>query len=207
MTCFNVPATEFRPSDAPRSPSRTERAQGMPDAGRTREPCVQGQCTLRTQATTGQPNQPAFPAQWFTAYTRSPRCAGLVSHRRLGIITQDLMPASGHQDHAISPSASHITRQLMPTRPSHPAPNTRDDREAPLLMRRGTGRNLQVICPSDKEKYFCLKGLTGFLKISPSGKSVCVFLGQTTRRRQSPTSELVNKRSFSVPASCERVAT
>src|SRR5690348_17963662 len=38
----------------------------MPDAGRTREPCVQKKvCTLRTQATTGQPRQPAFPAQWF----------------------------------------------------------------------------------------------------------------------------------------------
>ena len=34
--------------------------------------------------------------------------------------TNTQMP--GHQDQAISPSASHITRQLMPTRPSHPAP-------------------------------------------------------------------------------------
>jgi hypothetical protein len=30
-----------------------ERAQERPDAGRTREPCVQKKCTLRTQATTG----------------------------------------------------------------------------------------------------------------------------------------------------------
>ncbi len=45
-------------------------------------PCVQRKCTLRTQATTGQPGQPAFPARWFTAYTRSPRCALLFSHRR-----------------------------------------------------------------------------------------------------------------------------
>jgi len=38
----------------------------------------------KTQAavTTGTPNIPAFPARWFTAYTCSPRCAGLVSHRR-----------------------------------------------------------------------------------------------------------------------------
>src|SRR6185437_4032062 len=57
----------------------------MPGAGRTRAPCVQGKCTLRTQATTGQPEQPAFPARWFTAYTWSPRSAGLVSLRRLQI--------------------------------------------------------------------------------------------------------------------------
>src|ERR1700745_787667 len=31
-------------------PLARERAQGMPDAGRTREPCVQKKCTLRTQA-------------------------------------------------------------------------------------------------------------------------------------------------------------
>src|SRR5579864_9160448 len=37
-------------------------------------------------------------------------------------------------------------------RPSHPAPNTRDDREAPLLERRGTRGNLPVICPSSQAK-------------------------------------------------------
>jgi hypothetical protein len=41
-----------------------KRAQGMPGAGRTREPCVQRKCTLRTQATTGEPGHPALPAQW-----------------------------------------------------------------------------------------------------------------------------------------------
>ena len=46
-----------------------QRAQGMPGAGRTREPCVQRKVHLRTQATTGQPEQPAFPAQWFTTYS------------------------------------------------------------------------------------------------------------------------------------------
>src|SRR5579864_4296583 len=37
-------------------------------------------------------------------------------------------------------------------RPSHPAPNTRGDREAPLLERRGTRGNLPVICPSSQAK-------------------------------------------------------
>src|SRR5215475_82899 len=43
-----------------------------------------GKCILRTQETTGQPEQPAFPAQWVTAYTWSPRCAQPFGHRRLG---------------------------------------------------------------------------------------------------------------------------
>jgi len=40
----------------------------MPDAGRTREPCVQKKCTFTHASKTGQPKQPASPAQWFTAY-------------------------------------------------------------------------------------------------------------------------------------------
>ena len=49
----------------------------------------------------------------------------------------DLAPALGRQNHTISPSASrHSSRDT--SRPSHPAPNVRDDREAPLLW--GAGR-------------------------------------------------------------------
>jgi hypothetical protein len=57
---------------------------------------------------------PAFPAQWATAYTRSPRSAGLVSLRRLKIIISGLTPASGRQDHATSPSASRAARLAAP---------------------------------------------------------------------------------------------
>jgi hypothetical protein len=47
-------------------------------------------------------------------------------------------------------------RLLHRPRPSHPAPNVRDDREAPLL--RGTGRpkEMAVICPTEQAKYFWL---------------------------------------------------
>jgi hypothetical protein len=51
----------------------------MPDAGTHPQPCVQKWKKARTQVVTGTPNIPAFPAQWFTAYTRSPRCAGLLA--------------------------------------------------------------------------------------------------------------------------------
>src|SRR5579872_2712298 len=46
---------------------------------------------------------------------RSPRCAGLDSHRRsrdAGSIFANLTSASGCQDHAPSPSGSNSTRQL-----------------------------------------------------------------------------------------------
>src|SRR5689334_10053127 len=46
-----------------------------------------------------------------------------------------LTPASGCQDHTTSPSASALARRARPTRPSHPAANVRDDREAPLMWR------------------------------------------------------------------------
>src|SRR5262245_46711609 len=50
--------------------------------------------------------------------------------------SHDLTPAQGRQDHTISPSASCCSSHNTP-RPSHPAPNVRDDREAPLLVSAG----------------------------------------------------------------------
>jgi hypothetical protein len=70
------------------------------------------------------------------AYTCSPRCTGFLATVARRPSPANLIPASGDQDHTTSPSASRITRQLMPTRPPHPAPDTRDDREAPLLWAR-----------------------------------------------------------------------
>jgi hypothetical protein len=37
----------------------------------------------------------------FAPIRTAPRCAGLFSHRHLRIITADLIPASGDQDHTI----------------------------------------------------------------------------------------------------------
>jgi hypothetical protein len=56
-----------------------------------------------------------------------------------------LMPASGHQDHTPSPSASSAARLASPLRPPHPASNVRDDREAPLLWERDGGNNTQFL--------------------------------------------------------------
>src|SRR5262245_32063321 len=55
-----------------------------------------------------QPDSTGLPrANGVTAYTYSPRCAGLVSHRRRPAHRpSDLASASGCQDHTTSPSAA-----------------------------------------------------------------------------------------------------
>jgi hypothetical protein len=53
-------------------------------------------------------------------------------------IVANLTPAKGRQDHTTSPSASRHSSDDV-KRPSHPALNFRDDREAPLLSSAGRG--------------------------------------------------------------------
>jgi hypothetical protein len=45
----------------------------------------------------------------------------------------NLTPASGCQNHTTSPYACSLVRLATLPRPPHPAPNVRDDREAPLF--------------------------------------------------------------------------
>jgi hypothetical protein len=52
-------------------------------------------------------------------------------------IVDNLMPASRHQDHTTSPSASQRIRLVHCPRPSLPAPNVREDRETPLVRSAG----------------------------------------------------------------------
>jgi len=56
-----------------RTPSSIQRARGMPDAGRTHGPPATRK--RRRQLPQVQPEQPAFPARWFSAYgALSPGC-------------------------------------------------------------------------------------------------------------------------------------
>src|SRR5713226_2496626 len=75
---------------------------------------------------------------------------GLFCHRHFaGHVPQSLAPAAGRQDHTTSPSAATsfvralFTHLTLP-RPSHPAPNVRDDREPPLLRERDNRLNNAV---------------------------------------------------------------
>src|SRR6202045_4397771 len=52
------------------------------------------------------------------------------------LLSANLTPASGRQDHTSSPSASTCPRQKHLLRPPHPAAYVRDDRETPLCVGR-----------------------------------------------------------------------
>jgi hypothetical protein len=92
----------------------------------------------RTRADRFSGGNPAFPAQWFTAYSALSLVTGLSCHHRrrdakhpMQSIIADLTPASGRQDHTASPSATTalvIRRHRVHRIP----PRVRDDREPPL---------------------------------------------------------------------------
>ena len=105
-------------------------------------------CTLRTQDQQGSQDNRRPLRNGLTAYTWSPRCTLPVSHRRLAHRSQDLIPASGNRDRTISPYAIRASSLRAP-RPSHPAPNVRDDRDTPLQWRRDAGIKS---CLSEKRK-------------------------------------------------------
>jgi hypothetical protein len=65
--------------------------------------------------------------------------------------------ASGPHDFAVRAGAA---RPAALSRPSHPAPNVRDDRDTPLLWERDGG-NEEVICVASEAKYFFKRGWTG----------------------------------------------
>jgi hypothetical protein len=69
-----------------------------------------------------QPEQPAFPAQWFYGLYVLSSVRRLLATVALRYVPQGLIPASGDQDHTISQSApaSHVRRQG--SRPPHPTP-------------------------------------------------------------------------------------
>jgi hypothetical protein len=83
-----------------------------------------------------------------------------------GSSPHDLVPAAGHQDHTISPSASVTfvcaeNPRASPTRPPQPRLTSRDDRDAPLLMRRD----------GDRQSYFSEKWKWNILP-QPPGRQI-----------------------------------
>jgi hypothetical protein len=82
-----------------------------------------------------------------------------------------LISASGYQAHTTSPSAPAPFVNAPPKRPSHPAPNVRDDRDTPLFSGAERGEVIETICPTTKAKYFRARdwtvdsGLIGFAKL------------------------------------------
>src|SRR5258706_5648297 len=79
------------------------------------------------------------------------------------LLIADLTPALGRQNDTTWPyaSASFVRlaiARLTPPRPSHPAPNVRDDREAPLLWARD-GSGYASDLGQAKTEIFLISGL------------------------------------------------
>ena len=75
------------------------------------------------------------------------------------------MPASRHQDHTTSPSASMRFVLAHRERPSHPAPNVRDDRDTPLLVGCGLGLASRDDLPVGESDKFLRAGLDSRLSV------------------------------------------
>jgi hypothetical protein len=72
-----------------------------------------------------------------TAYSALSPVSGLDSHRRLAERAAKLDPSVGESGPRAFAGRVALPRPAKPPRPSHPAPNTRDDREAPLQEETG----------------------------------------------------------------------
>ena len=109
---------------------RPQIMEGAGKTGRRLAPMVRVQQKSTRQNHRFSRNHPAFPAQWFYGlYVISPVRPGFVV-TVVGVMRSIIAseaPASGRQDHTLSPSASCCSSDDT-TRPSHPAPNVRDDR-------------------------------------------------------------------------------
>jgi hypothetical protein len=137
----------------------SEQQEGAGKAGCALHPRSRVQkCTKkRTRAYRFSGGIPAFPAQWFTAYTGLSPVTGLSCHRhpREVLLPANLTPASGRQDHTASPSAAtaFVMRRL---RVHRIPPRVRDDRDPPLSS--GETREARsLICPTG-EAEFCPSG-------------------------------------------------
>jgi hypothetical protein len=146
-----------RPSCAAISALEKQRAQGKPGARRTHSLA----CEVKKHTsvvTTGPPDTPAFPAQWFTAYIALSPVTGLSCHRRLAKTSTKLdasVGASGPHDFAVRELAPSSKAQ---TRVHRIPPQRRDDAQRPS-DRGGT----RVRCTPDlhfgKTEIFLSKGL------------------------------------------------
>jgi hypothetical protein len=128
-----TPATPLRPSFAklPPSTTRGRRESRVPVAPAASRAKVIKHTSV---VTTGSPVSPGLPcAMVLTAYFVLSPVTGLCCHRRLRNCFRQLdasVGASGPHDFAVRASAARLAP--LP-RPSHPAPNVRDDAYAPLV--------------------------------------------------------------------------
>jgi hypothetical protein len=127
--------------------TNNKRAQGKPGVRCTRG-LVCNMHKKRTRAYRFSGGNPAFPAQWVTAYSALSPVTGLSCHRhpREVLLPVNLTPASGRQDHTASPSA-RVTLVSRNSRVHRIPPRVRDDRDPPLSSGE-TREAIVMICPT-----------------------------------------------------------
>ena len=104
-TRLRIPAARNCPDLASSVPLvKTQRAQGMPDAGRTREPCVQRKCTYARKQQQGSRNNRHSLRDGLRLIRDLLGVPGLLASVACRSPAR-LIPASGDRDHTISPSA------------------------------------------------------------------------------------------------------
>ena len=148
-----------------------EREQGMPGARCTRGLVCHMHKEKRTRAYRFSGSSPAFPAQWFYGLSRALPGDRLSCHRRSreALASHKLdtsIGVSGPHDFAVRFSTVRLSAL---SRPPHPAPNVRDDRDTPLLWARDGGV-IGVIWGEREAEYFSQPGWTGFSDL-PVGQS------------------------------------
>jgi hypothetical protein len=131
-------------------PRKRKRAQGRPGAGLHPWSACNKKARGRTTGTAGATGLPC--AMVLRLIRALPGDQALLSPLLRNHLLRSVAPALGRQDHTTSPSASRHSSDDTP-RPSHPAPNTRDDREAPLLWVRDKRRK-PLIWGQRKAEYF-----------------------------------------------------
>ena len=123
---------------------------------------VQDGVRKRTRAYRFSGGNPAFPAQWFTAYSALSPVTGLSCHRhpREVLLPANLTPASGYQAHTASPSA-RVTLVSRNFRVHRIPPRVRDYRDPPLSSGE-TGRACRDDLPDGLSGIFFATGLDRF---------------------------------------------
>ena len=135
------------------------RAQGRPGAGRTRSLV----CSKKAHelVTTGSTETSGLPCAMVLTLLRAlPGVRDLIVTVACKSSFANLAPAQGRQDHTTWPSASCRARRTRCRRPSRPAPNTRDDREAPLLEGAGCAYGKQNFRQNGREIFLATEPKT-----------------------------------------------
>jgi hypothetical protein len=158
-------AGSFRP------PFRGRRECRAPDAPDSR--VCEGRKRKAHALVRSHRNHPAFPAQWFYGLFRAlpGDRAFLPPSFRGNCVPPNLMPASGHQDHTTSPSASApFVKGASTSTASRPASVTIASRPS---CRGGTGRIRKGDLPDGESRKFFAKGLDTKFAGQPVGQIRC----------------------------------